>query len=193
MIQKILQHLFINLLHILASTWRITTEGNHQYQIAVIAFWHGTMLGCWKYFGGKRASAVTSLSKDGDVLALLLKKWKYNVIRGSSSKGGGEVLDQMTENARTSLVLVTPDGPRGPIHQFKAGAAVAAQRAEVPLVLCKVEADWKITLRSWDKFEIPLPFSKITIKFLSPVFISKDAERDEMTVIIENAGKILNS
>lgn len=193
MIQTLLQHLFVTLLRILASTWRIRTEGEIQCNEAVVAFWHGTMLACWKFFSDKQANAVTSLSKDGDVLALLLKNWSYNVLRGSSSKGGAELLDEMTAKARTSLVLVTPDGPRGPNHKFKAGAVVAAQRASVPLVLCKVKVFWKITLKSWDRFEIPMPFTKIILEFLPPIFVSKEADRREIAELMEYSDRVLDS
>lgn len=177
----------------LASTWRIRTVGEIQCNEAVVAFWHGTMLPCWKFFSGKQANAVTSLSKDGDVLAQLLNGWKYNVLRGSSSKGGAELLDEMTVKARTSLVLVTPDGPRGPNHKFKAGAVVAAQRAGVPLVLCNIKVFWRITLNSWDRFEIPMPFTKIIIEFLPPVFVSKEADRKEIAEIMEYSDQVLDS
>ncbi len=192
MIRDYLQILFVAALKVLASTWRITIVGDIDYPRGVIAFWHGKMMGCWKFFSNRQASAVTSLSKDGDVLAGLLKSWGYTVIRGSSSKGGKQVLDEMVDTATKSLVLVTPDGPRGPIYQCKAGAVIAAQRAVVPLILCRIEVQSKIVLNSWDKFEIPLPFSKISIQFLPPITISKQIERDEISQILENVNHLLS-
>lgn len=187
-----LQFLFVIALKVLAATWRITIIGDVHLSRGVVAFWHGKMMGCWKFFSKKQASAVTSLSKDGDVLAALLKSWGYTVIRGSSSKGGKQVLDDMVDTATTSIVLVTPDGPRGPLHQCKAGAVITAQRAEVPLILCRIEVQWKIVLNSWDKFEIPLPFSKITIQFLPPITISKQTERGEISQILEKVNQLLS-
>ena len=142
------------------------------------------MLAVWKFFAGKNAVGVTSLSRDGDALAGLLTSWKYRLIRGSSSVGGKEVLDQMIEEARDSMVLITHDGPKGPHQQFKPGAVVAASRAGCELVLCRVHIYRKITLKSWDTFEIPLPFTRIYLEFLPAICISQSADREEIGKMI---------
>ncbi|MBS1537435.1 MAG: lysophospholipid acyltransferase family protein [Bacteroidetes bacterium] len=192
MINNLLQYLFIIGLKVLAITWRISKIGENEYDRAVIAFWHGKMLPIWKLFSHKNSSAVISLSKDGDVLANLLQSWNYVVLRGSSSKGGKEVLEEMVKHAKKSKLLITPDGPRGPIYKLKPGAVIASQRAGVPLIICKVEIKWKITLKSWDKFEIPLPFSKIFIQFLPPITISQNTERNDISMLINECEILLS-
>lgn len=120
------------------------------------------------------------------MLAALLKRWDFRLIRGSSSRGGDEVLKEMVEAARDSLVLITPDGPRGPRQEMKAGAVIAAQRAGVPLVLCSVKIhSKKILLKSWDQFQIPLPFSKIELRFSEKIFIPHNASREEITGLLK--------
>jgi lysophospholipid acyltransferase (LPLAT)-like uncharacterized protein len=192
MLRKVLISLFIIVIRILASTWRIHTIGTISQTRAVIAFWHGIMLPCWKAFSNNNRVAVTSMSKDGDILASLLRQWNYDVIRGSSSKGGKQVLDKIIQESVNKQVLLTPDGPRGPFRIFKAGAVVAAQRAEVPLILCRVEIHRKFTLSSWDKFEVPLPFTKIIIQPLSPIYIPKDSNKDEISEIIQKCELLLS-
>ena len=173
------------LIRILASTWRITLRGKLPAQPAVIAFWHGGMLPVWKYFSRSRPVGVTSQSKDGDILAALLESWNYTVLRGSSSKGGSEVLQQMVEHAQQHYVLVTPDGPRGPALQFKPGAVVCAQRAEVPVCVIRVECSRAKHLhKSWDNFMIPLPFAEVIITVQQVLTIPTTATREDVDEIL---------
>ncbi len=94
-----------------------------------IAFWHGTMLVPWYIHRRKNFAALISKSKDGDLLAKLLIKWKYKVARGSSHKGGKEALDIIYDFVRTNYsVSITPDGPTGPPNKMKAGAVITAKK-----------------------------------------------------------------
>ena len=155
------------LIRTLARTWRFSLRGDLPSSPAVVAFWHDEMLPMWAIFSRKHGNtplaALTSLSKDGGVLAQLLSDWGYRVVRGSSSKGGKEALEQMIELAAHNVLLITPDGPRGPRHAMKAGAFIAAQRADVPLYLCRMTARGHRFERSWDKFLLPYPFARVRV------------------------------
>lgn len=181
------------LINILSKTWLITIKGEMPKVPCVVAFWHGGMLPVWNVFKKQNAVGVTSLSKDGDMLAALLKMWGFRLIRGSSSRGGDEVLKEMIGTAKNSVVLITPDGPRGPRLEMKAGAAISAQRAGVPLVLCGVKIHSKKVLPSWDLFEIPLPFSKIELRFSEKMFIQQNASREEIDTLLKDCQNRLNT
>ena len=184
---NIKKNIAVNLFRLLASTWRIKVKGVPASP-AVVVFWHGQMLPAWKVFSGKNPRAVVSMSKDGQILSDLLEKWGFTLIRGSSSKGGKEVLDKASTAAKEHYLLMTPDGPRGPIYEFKAGAAVAAMRSGAPLYLCSVKnSREKIFERSWDKFKLPLPFAKIEIEYSDPINIPSSATREEVDTIISEA------
>ncbi|MDA3844230.1 MAG: lysophospholipid acyltransferase family protein [Candidatus Kapabacteria bacterium] len=184
---NIKKNIAVNLFRLLASTWRIKVKGVPDSP-AVVVFWHGQMLPAWKVFSGKNPRAVVSMSKDGQILSDLLEKWGFTLIRGSSSKGGKEVLDNATEAAKEHYLLMTPDGPRGPIYEFKAGAVVAAMRSGAPLYLCSVKnSSEKIFEKSWDKFKLPLPFAKIEIEYSDPINIPSSATREEVDAIIKEA------
>ena len=184
-------HVFSILLRALASTWRYEVSGNPPRQRAVVAFWHNTMIAVWKYFAFHHATGVTSMSKDGDLLAHVLYDWKYSVLRGSSSRGGAEVLDAMVEKAAESMVLITPDGPRGPSHQAKPGAVIAAQRAGVPLTFCSVVIARPLVFhKSWDRFQLPLPWSHIHLHFHEARVLSPDASREEIQEIIDTLSSL---
>ncbi len=182
------------IMNLISKTWRIKYEGSFPEQPAVIAFWHGEMLPCWKVFGKYSPKAVVSQSKDGEILSNLLETWGFEVLRGSSSKGGKEVLEMMTEHAENSFLLITPDGPRGPKQKFKAGAVITAQRANVPLVLCRANIKNKFVFKkSWDSFQFPLPFSSIKICFSQYFYINNSLERKETEECILSVESELNS
>jgi lysophospholipid acyltransferase (LPLAT)-like uncharacterized protein len=179
--------IFINLIFLISKTWRIKVTGNFPKDgNGVIAFWHTFMLPCWKIFEKKGAYAVVSLSKDGEILSTLLEKMKFKLIRGSSSRNGKEVLDELVNFAEKGYLLITPDGPRGPIYEFKAGAAVTAYRTSKPLYLLGVKMhNYKSFPRAWDKFRFPLPFSKTEIFIDGPHFLNKELTREEVNIKIQ--------
>lgn len=179
------QILFVQIIYWISKTWQIRIQGELPTTHSIIVFWHGIMLPCWKIFTKKNAFAVVSSSKDGQILVDLLTKWGFSFIRGSSSKGGKEVLQNIIENSKSQLVLMTPDGPRGPINNFKPGAVVAAQRAKVPIYFLKATIGSKIIFKkSWDYFQFPMPFSKIKISVSEPIWIADEKSPEEINNII---------
>ena len=133
----------------------------------IFIFWHSKMLIGWWLFKKENCLALVSKSKDGDILTRLLHNWKYNVIRGSSSKGGKDALEQIIgEITDSNSVVITPDGPRGPAREIKNGALIISNRTGYPIIPVKIKYSKKnILKKSWDRFEIPLPFSKCEVSF----------------------------
>jgi len=149
-------------------------------QNMVFAFWHGTMLVPWYVLRKHSPSAIISKSKDGDLLVKVLKKWGYEVKRGSSSKDGKEVLEELIKEAMIKKsITITPAGPRGPQKIMKAGCVVVAKKAQIPLVLIGVAIRRKKKISSWDKFEIPLLFSRVCLVYSEPIFIDKNLTYEE--------------
>ncbi|GMU95484.1 MULTISPECIES: lysophospholipid acyltransferase family protein [Ignavibacterium] len=164
-----------------------------QNQNFVLAFWHSTMLLPWYVHRHQNFAALTSMSKDGDLLARQLKSWNYKVIRGSSSKGGDVALGIMVDLAKNKYsVSITPDGPRGPVRKFKAGAVITAKKSGIPVVLAGVGFYKKRKLKSWDSFEIPKFFSKAKIVYSEPIYINSELSYEETSEIIKKCEQILN-
>ena len=180
------------LIRLLAATWRVKTKGSIPDGPCVVAFWHDEMLPVWKLFAGRDAVGLTSRSRDGGLLARLLEQWGYTVVRGSSSRHGKEALEELVGWAKVRTVLVTPDGPRGPRHEFKPGAVVAAHRAGVPLYLCMVRAKGIRLNKSWDRFLVPLPFASVNILVSFPFSVSEEADREEIGDTIRQCQNLLN-
>ncbi len=159
----------------------------------VSAFWHGSMLIGWYVHRNENVAALVSQSKDGDVLAKILEKWNYKVVRGSSSLGGNEALSVMVDLIRgNNSLAITPDGPRGPIYKMKAGAVVSAKKTNVPLYLTGIGIKKKFVLKSWDHFEVPKPFSKVVVLYSDPVLIDDSFSYDETNQKIIECEALLN-
>ncbi len=148
----------------------------------VVAFWHGSMFVGWFLHRPQtnwNISALVSQSSDGEFLSTILERWKFTMIRGSSHIGGTEAMQLMVEEVESgSSLAITPDGPRGPRHEMKMGAVRVAQRAGVPLIVVGIAAATKKQLRSWDKFEVPRPFSSIVAKYSEPIIVPKELSNE---------------
>jgi len=159
----------------------------------IIAFWHGTMLLPWYIHRNGKVAALISKSKDGDLLAKLLRKWNYRVIRGSSSSGGDVALRIMIDFAKNNYsIAVTPDGPRGPEKKMKAGAVITAKKSGLPLVLVGAGYNKKRALKNWDKFQIPAFFSKANIVYSEPVYIDAALDYNSTSEMINFCEQKLN-
>ncbi len=159
----------------------------------VLAFWHGTMLIPWYLHKGDGFAALTSRSKDGDLLAKILKSWDYRVIRGSSSSGGNKALEMMVDLSKSEYsIAVTPDGPRGPALQMKAGAIITAKRSGIPLILLGIGIEKKKELKSWDKFQIPKFFTKVKVIYSEPIYIDRNLGYSETSNLIKMCESKLN-
>lgn len=154
----------------------------------IYAFWHGKMACGWllsrRLFPERAVHAVVSLSKDGQLLSETLRRLGFDLIRGSSSRGGRKVMRAMLDELeKGGVVAVTPDGPRGPRHSFKYGTLRLASEHRLPLLFAEIAYTGAIELKSWDRFEIPHPFSAVNVTLHRvdvPVF-----ERSEDIAVFE--------
>ena len=143
-------------------------------------YWHQHML-----FGaralldlrsaGLKVGFLVSPSIDGTGPAMLVQKVGAHVIRGSSTHTGARALRDYYETIVKQQIspAITPDGPRGPLHEFKPGAIMLAQITGKPILPIAVAHSRKVTFRTWDSFELPLPFSRIAIVYGEPVKVSR--------------------
>ena len=181
-------------INVLCKTLRITylnkkviDKLEHDGKNYVLAFWHGTMLLPWYLHRNKNFAALISKSKDGDLLCKILKRWDYNVIRGSSSVGGDVALSIMVDFAKNnSSIAITPDGPRGPAFKLKAGAVITAKKSGLPLVLLGIGFKGKKLLKSWDAFQVPFFFTRANVVFSDPIYVKHKLSYDDTSKIIES-------
>ncbi len=167
----------------LRATWRVTLCGpdpNAEPGPFVFCFWHGNQAGLLAHPRVRPAAVMTSLSRDGALQAKILSRLGFEVVRGSSSRGGAAGLLALIEKIRQDKdALFAVDGPKGPFHVLKPGALHAATTAQVPLITLRAEVDraW-VFHRAWDKYTLPKPFARVTIHRSAP--ISQDLPREEI-------------
>jgi lysophospholipid acyltransferase (LPLAT)-like uncharacterized protein len=146
----------------------------------VIAFLHGQQFALLAVRRCARTAVLVSQSKDGDIQAAVMRMLGFEVVRGSSSRGGARGLVELVRRVRGGLdAAFAVDGPRGPLGVPKPGAALTAHRAGVALVPVASASARKIVLRgAWDAFEIPWPFSRVAVVFGEPIRLATDSLRD---------------
>ena len=132
--------------------------------------WHnriaGTLMARRRVFGWRKGAVLTSASHDGAGLAAVAKVMGLEAIRGSSSRRGSAALREMVRAAGRGLdICVTPDGPRGPRYQLSPGLIKLAQMTGAPIMAVHINFGSALRLNTWDRFVLPLPFSKLTIIF----------------------------
>ncbi len=114
---------------------------------------------------GRPAYALVSASQDGAWLTAFFALAGLRTVRGSSSRLGREAATALVDTLRAGHdVGITPDGPRGPCYEFKPGAIIVARRTRAPLLLVGAEFTSAWRLRSWDRFCLPRPFSRVRMR-----------------------------
>lgn len=156
----------------------ITPIGKEQH---VCVCWHNELLmspQAYRYIHKKQpASAIISAHFDGSLMASTLQMLGIRPLRGSSKKGARQVLLQAFKSIKSGEeVLITPDGPRGPRHFMSDGAIGIALKSRLPIFVMNYKAKNYWQLKSWDRFVIPKPFSKIDFYIQSISFEGMDLE-----------------
>jgi len=157
---------------------------------AIFCIWHNRLATCIKVLdvhrrphnSGAGMAALISASKDGAFLSRILEWFGVQPVRGSSSRRGAQAMLELTTWAERGYDLtITPDGPRGPCYQVQDGVTSLAQVTGLPIVPVVFNLNWKIKVKSWDRFQIPLPSAYCEVCVGKPVRVPKnasDAERD---------------
>jgi lysophospholipid acyltransferase (LPLAT)-like uncharacterized protein len=146
----------------------------------IYTVWHGHILLLPYLYGRRyRIHALTSRSRDGEVLSRFIQGFGIHVVRGSSSRGGARALLALARVIRDEgdNVLIVPDGPRGPRHVAQSGAVMLAKTTGAPIVPLAFGAAPSSVLRSWDAFIVPHPFARAAVVFGQPLTVPRDADR----------------
>jgi lysophospholipid acyltransferase (LPLAT)-like uncharacterized protein len=203
--QRLAARLFTLALRTLAATLRYRLEDATGFfatpsgQPAIYAVWHNRLALCLKVYyryglprnPSKGMAAMVSASKDGALLAGVLEAYGVQPVRGSTSRRGRQALLELTSwAARGYDLAITPDGPRGPRYVIQNGAVALAQLTGLPIVPCSYELQWKLTLKTWDRFQVPLPFSRCVVRAAPVVRVPREAtdqEREALRQQLENS------
>jgi lysophospholipid acyltransferase (LPLAT)-like uncharacterized protein len=147
----------------------------------VMAFWHGRILPATFYFRRRGIVVITSENFDGEWIARIIERFGYGTARGSTSSGGKRALLQLVREMRAGRPAgFTLDGPRGPARVAHPGAIWLAKATGNPLLPFHLEASSSWTARSWDRTQIPKPFSTVALAVGAPLYVRENATPDDL-------------
>jgi len=125
----------------------------------------------------RRLAALVSASQDGALLAAVLSRFGVEQVRGSSSRRGPQALLELTSHAQNGYDLaVTPDGPKGPRYIVQEGVIALAQLTGMAIIPVTCNTRGKFCLKTWDRFQIPLPFSRCELILNQPILVPREAD-----------------
>ena len=148
----------------------------HKHHPVITCLWHDELFACPLMRKTLPYAALISPSGDGDYLSGVLRSYGFRIVRGSSSRGGAGALHELVSAVRDEGygLGLTVDGPRGPRHKAKIGAIWLAAQTGRPLSPTRVFMSRAITFSSWDRFQLPLPFSTMHIVYGDPWYPDVD-------------------
>jgi lysophospholipid acyltransferase (LPLAT)-like uncharacterized protein len=153
----------------------------------VLAFWHGRIIGGLDYFRDRGIVVMTSQNFDGEWIGRIIERFGFGTARGSSSRGGARALVQLRRDLKDGRpVAFTVDGPRGPARIVQPGAVWLAGATGHPLLPFHVEAARHWTIGSWDRTQVPKPFSHAAIAIGQPLTVAgtePDAVQDGVAAL----------
>ena len=132
-------------------------------------FWHNRMLLMpWMHqnlFPGEGGAILCSPSGDGQIIADVCERFGFTAVRGSSSRRGAQALVELANQTKIGKDIgITPDGPRGPVYRMHPGVIKLAQLTGAPMLPLHVTYSRAISMPTWDKFLLPLPFAKVRLE-----------------------------
>jgi lysophospholipid acyltransferase (LPLAT)-like uncharacterized protein len=171
----------------LGATWSWQVSGAEHLQAVaasghqpILSFWHGRIFPATLYFQRRGIVVITSENYDGEWIARIITKFGYGTARGSTSKGGSRALLQMVRDVKSKAVAFTLDGPRGPAEVAQPGAVWLSKATGNPLIPFHAEAASSWQLKSWDRTQIPKPFSKVAMAIAPPIYVPRETNEQDL-------------
>jgi lysophospholipid acyltransferase (LPLAT)-like uncharacterized protein len=147
----------------------------------VMAFWHGRILPATYYFRRRGIVVITSENFDGEWIARIIERFGYGTARGSTSSGGKRAILQLMRELKAGHPAgFTLDGPRGPAKVAQPGAVWLAMATGNPLLPFHLEASSAWTTHSWDRTQIPKPFSTVGLAVGEPLYVEPNASPEAL-------------
>ena len=205
--QRLTAKLLYILLRLLRLTWRVrfsdpygSLEAGREKPF-IICVWHNRLAYAMfayrnsiKQVSGRRLAAMVSASKDGAFLVEILRAFDIEPVRGSTSRRGRQALLELSRQMKSGLhMAITPDGPRGPCYEIQDGILSLAQVTGLPIIPLGCASRRKFRLKSWDRFQLPLPFTRCDILYGEPLHVPRKLDDAERTGLRDELKRRLES
>ena len=176
------------LIALLGSTLRWRVEGLEHFDAVlasgrqpVMAFWHGRILTATYFFRRRGIVVITSENFDGEWIARIIERFGYGTARGSTSRGAKRAMLQLVRDMKHGRPAgFTLDGPRGPARVAQPGAVWLAGATGNPLLPFHLEASSHWTFQSWDRTQIPKPFSSVSLVVGKPIDVASTDSNERL-------------
>lgn len=180
--------IFYALVKLIGMTLRFEVEGDdpmankgEDYRPPILCFWHDRIFSSTYFFRDRDIVVMSSISFDAEYTARCIQRLGFGVIKGSSTRGGTRALVEMIRMMKNGTpTAFTIDGPKGPRYQAKPGPSLLAKRSGSHIVPFVLETSSFRSLGTWDKLQIPIPFSKAKVFFGEPILVAKDADDEAL-------------
>jgi lysophospholipid acyltransferase (LPLAT)-like uncharacterized protein len=160
---------------------------------AIFTFWHGRIFPATYYWRNRGIVVMTSMNLDGEAIAQCIQRFGYGAARGSSSRGGLRALAQLSRDIQNGKdAAFTIDGPRGPRYVAKQGPVLLAFKSGAAILCFHISMKRRIQLRSWDEFQIPLPFTTAIVLKAPPIWVPPNANEEQLRKLHEEMQKVLD-
>ncbi|MEQ1823763.1 MAG: lysophospholipid acyltransferase family protein [Fimbriimonadaceae bacterium] len=164
-------------------TLRLTAIGFEPYENSghaqIFCGWHGRSFIAANFLRNRKAWVIVSHSRDGEMQTRIFKRFGFQVIRGSSGRGGERALVEAIRVLKANgEMAITPDGPRGPSEVVQGGVLLMSKKSGAWLVPVGLSARPCSYAKSWDRYMVPWLFSRAVFKFGDPIVVPPDADED---------------
>ncbi|MEI7527668.1 MAG: lysophospholipid acyltransferase family protein [Elusimicrobiota bacterium] len=177
-------------IYFIALTSKLSVKGDGALP-GIYTIWHRQEVLMLYLQRNRNLVGLVSKSKDGEYMARIMRRFGFSFVRGSTTSGGFLSLRSLIKAARSGYSLaITPDGPRGPVFKVQPGAIYLAQKAGIPVIPCACALSKKKVLRSWDRYQFPLPFGRIQTVYGAPFYV---AEADDIHAKAIELEDVLNA
>lgn len=142
--------------------------------------WHACIFTATYFWRNRGIVVMSSRSRDAEYTARFIKRFGYGTARGSATRGGGRALAEMAECLKNGMDAgFTIDGPRGPAYVAKPGAITLARHTGQAVLPFHVAVRRYIELPSWDRLQIPLPFTRAVTVIGEPIYVPRNATPEQ--------------
>jgi len=178
--------------------WENWERATRDGQVPIYTFWHNRVFLATYFWQKRRIVVMTSQSFDGEYIARFIQRFGYGAARGSTTRGGVGAIVEMVRLMRAGLpTAFTIDGPKGPRYVAKMGAVLLAKKTGQPILPFTITPRrfWE-SKKSWDSFQVPLPFTRTRVDIAHPIYVPPDADekvlelkRDELQTALDELNR----
>jgi len=162
----------------------VLNDLKNQYGRVIFALYHGHILLGTYLAKNENIVSIISQHRDGEIIFRIASRLGVKAVRGSSTRGGTAALFELSVSPSYSddNIVITPDGPKGPRGSVKRGIILLARRTGLPIVPIAIVSSSSWEFKSWDRFQLPKPFSNSIVRFGYPVIVHRDSEDEEVEI-----------